>query len=147
MGTAGGVAPGFGRARLSCYLDIHAHTCTIGAARRRPTAAVRPSERHDVVRKTGDLSLHISASGGVMETGDTRVREQDANTSVSERERGREGETSGHETVPSMAWRCVHVMYPTTLCSWWEVPTWTCGGGGKKKTHDTLLKGATSKAA
>lgn len=29
-------------------------------------------------------------------------------------------------TVPSMAWRCVHVRYPTTLCSWWEVPTWTC---------------------
>lgn len=33
-----------------------------------------------------------------------------------------------HVTVPSMAWRCVHVRYPTTLCSWWEVPTWTCRG-------------------
>lgn len=39
-------------------------------------------------------------------------------------------------TVPSMAWRCVHVRYPTTLCSWWEVPTWTCRG---KKRNITWL--------
>lgn len=52
-------------------------------------------------------------------------------------------------TVPSMAWRCVHVRYPTTLCSWWEVPTWTCRGAETNTTrcHSAALKRATSKPA
>lgn len=94
MGTAGGVVLGFGRAHLSCYLDIqththmhtHAHTCTLGAVCSWLTVVVWLSERDNIARTM--TSLHISAAEGVMETSDTHVREQDANTSASERDVG-----------------------------------------------------------
>lgn len=64
MGTAGGVVLGFGRAHLSCYLDIqthtHAHTCTLRAVCSLPTVAVWLCERDDIVRNMTSASAHLS---------------------------------------------------------------------------------------
>lgn len=95
--------------------------------------------RETILCETWDLSLHISASEGVMETSDTHVREQDANTTVSERDVG-----TWNRTFYGVEVRTGDVShYSLLLMGGAHV---NLRGDGRKK-HDTMLKQATSKPA